>query len=74
MKSNKKQTLEERVKRIYKQVLKEADFDVTSNENKLFNLRAFFKSMYEYTNNKEKNLDVDFVINSLEKQINLLKR
>ena len=71
---NKKQLIENKIRTIVKKVMKEADFDVTSNENKLFNLRAFFKSMYEYTNNKEKNLDVNFVINSLQKQIKLLKR
>jgi len=69
-----KKPLEERVRKIYKQILNEAEYDVTSVDNRLKNLNAFFKSMVEYTQNKEKNLDTDFVIKSLEKQIQLLKR
>lgn len=69
-----KKPLEERVRKIYKQILNESEYDVTSVDNRLKNLNAFFKSMVEYTQNKEKNLDTDFVIKSLEKQIQLLKR
>jgi hypothetical protein len=69
-----KYRLEERVRKIYKQILNEAEYDVTSIDNRLKNLNDFFKAMVQYTQNKEKNLDTDFVIKALEQQIQLLKR
>lgn len=66
--------LENKVRKIYKKILKEAEYDVTSVEHRLKNLNDFFKAMVQYSQNKEKNLDTDFVIKALEQQIQLLKR
>jgi DNA repair ATPase RecN len=68
-----KYRLEERVRKI-KKILNEAEYDVTSIDNRLKNLNDFFKAMVQYSQNKEKNLDTDFVIKALEQQIQLLKR
>lgn len=74
MKTNKQKLFENKIRSLVKEVLNEAEYDPNSKEYKLKSLSDFFKAMYEYCNNREKNLDVDWMIGALEKQIVSLKK
>lgn len=56
------QIVEDFVKKTTKKVMNEATYDPNSKEYKLKFLKDAFKALLDYANNKEGNLNPDFII------------
>lgn len=68
-----KKQLEEMVRKVIKE---EESYNPNSKEYKLKFLQDIFKSLYQYSKNKEMNLDADFIIrtcNNIIKQMQVYK-
>ena len=63
------QIVEHFVKKTTKTMMNEASYDSNSKEYKLKFLQDTFKALYEYSKNKQGNLNPDFIIASLQKVI-----